>query len=110
LPKAIEKIECRNLSVREQLEIFNKVRSKLKGDALKKLEESLNKNHNLISFTSESNSSEFRFKTLFAPLTSSEVERSFSQYSNIFTLRRNRFKEINIEKYDVIKFNAFLDN
>jgi hypothetical protein len=110
LPKAIEKIQCRNLSVREQLEIFNKVRSELKGDALKKLEESLNKNPNLISFTSESNSSEFRFKTLFAPLTSSKVERSFSQYSNIFTLRRNRFKNINIEKYNIIKFNAFLNN
>jgi hypothetical protein len=49
----MEKIQCRNLSVRQQLEIFNKMRSKLKGDALKKLEESLNKNHNLIFFTSE---------------------------------------------------------
>lgn len=41
---------------------------------------------------------------LFAPSTSSDVERSFSRFKDILTSNRNQFTEENLEKYAVIQF------
>lgn len=63
---------------------------------LREYSEAIEKNeaHNLIPF----------FK--FAPLTSSDVERSFSIYKWTLDVKRNRLKIENIEKLIVIYFNC----
>jgi hypothetical protein len=57
---------------------------------------------------SETNSSEFKRKTKFAPLVSVEVERSFSKYKSLLSEKRINLTENNIEKFIVIQFNDFL--
>lgn len=47
----------------------------------------------------------------FAPVTSCDVERSFSRFKDILTSKRNNFTEDNFEKYAVIQsFNAYQRN
>ena len=41
----------------------------------------------------------------YAPLTSVDVERSFSCLKNVFRDRRHNFKETNLEKYIIVNFN-----
>ncbi len=49
-----------------------------------------------------------KLKTKYAPLTSVDVERSFSVYKRILTDRRQNLTETNIEMYNVINYNQFL--
>ena len=93
----------------EQLEYFNQGKSKLCGSAKDKLEESLRKNPDFIKFTTN-NDLDHQLKTLYAPLTSVDVERSFSLYKNILKDRRQRLTPLNIEMMNVIQFNTFLKN
>lgn len=45
--------------------------------------------------------------TYYAPITSSEVERSFSRYKNILSDNRRTFNIENIEKVLVVQCNTF---
>lgn len=95
--------------MKELLKILEEVKTKLSGFAKEKLDISLSKNSDLYKFTSKNNSMDHQIKTLYAPLISVEVERSFSIYKTILTDRRISLLEPNIEKLLVIKFNSFLN-
>ena len=43
----------------------------------------------------------------YAPLTSVDVERSFSSLKNVFSYRRHNFKETKLEKY-IIAYEEFV--
>ena len=75
--------------------------------ALKNLNKSIGKNPDLITFTNQ-NDFEHQLKTLYTPLVSVDVERSFSKYKQLLTDRRTGFTQENIEKMLVIQFNSFL--
>jgi hypothetical protein len=79
----------------------------LNKNALEKLNKSIGKNPDLITITSQ-NDFEHKLKTLYAPLDSIDVERSFSKYKQLLTDRRTGFTQENIEKMLVIQFNSFL--
>ena len=49
-----------------------------------------------------------KLKIKYAPLTSVDVERSFSVYKRILTDRRQNLTETNIEVYNVINYNQLL--
>jgi hypothetical protein len=53
---------------------------------------------------------EHKIKSLYAPLTSVDVERSFSHYKNLLTDRRHKLTNANIEKLIVIQLNSFLNS
>jgi len=77
--------------------------------ALKKINQSISKNPDFIAFTSNNNC-EHKRKSLYAPLTSVDVERSFSHYKNLLTDRRHKLTNANIEKLIVIQLNSFLNS
>ena len=92
----------------EQLKVLDDVKSKLSGYSLEKLDKSLMKNPDLEKFTSKTNSLQFRVKISHSPLTSCEIERSFSLYKNILADKRYNLLEENIEKFLIMQFNSFV--
>jgi len=108
LHEEIEKLETRKLKLETQLEILNSVKSKLEGEPLQKLEESLIKNPDFIKFTANQEL-EHRLKTLYAPLVSVEVERSFSKFKLLLSDKRHNYTIENIAMLNIIQFNAFLE-
>jgi hypothetical protein len=104
LPKIIKGLEKQGLKKSEQMDLLNEAKSQLKDEVLIKLNNSLAKNTDIHSFI-ENNDFTFRKKTIYAPLISVDVERSFSLYKNILSDRRQCLKTENIEKYNVIEFN-----
>jgi hypothetical protein len=78
-----------------QMDSLNRAKSGLKSIdfALEKLEKSLEKNIDLLDFTS--NLYEFTSLVKYAPLVSVEVETSFSIYKTILTDKRTNLKEEN---------------
>lgn len=107
LPINIKSLESQGMKKSEQMDVLNETKSKLKDEALAKLNRSLEKSPDIISFVGNNDFSH-RKKTLYAPLTSVDVERSFSIYKNILTDRRLNLTTENIEKYNVIEFNKNL--
>jgi hypothetical protein len=105
LPKLIEKLETQGLGVDKELKILEEAKEKLTDFAKEKLIKSLDKNPDLKKFT-ENRNYDHRKNILYAPLTTVDVERSFSLYKNILTDRRHRLTESNIEKLNVIYFNS----
>jgi len=97
-------LEKQGLKKLEQMDLLNEAKSQLKDEALIKLNKSLAKNPDIHTFV-ENNDFTFRKKTIYAPLTSVDVERSFSIYKNILSDRRQSLTTENIEKYNVIEFN-----
>jgi hypothetical protein len=106
--QSITKLETEGLRMSEQLEILNVVKSKLKGEALTKLKQSLLKNPDLKSFTDEKNNYDHKLQSKYAPLISVDVERSFSVYKSILTDRRQNSTETTIEHFNVEKFNQLM--
>jgi len=106
LPSAITKLEERSLKMSDQLEILNDIKTKLDGVSKEKLETSLRKNPDLKAFT-ENIGFEHRLKTLYAPLVSVEVERSFSLYKNILSDKRKNLTAENVERLNIIQYNSF---
>ena len=96
------------LKLEVQLEILNSVKFKLEGESLQKLEESLVKNPDFLKFTTNQEL-EHRLKTLYAPLVSVEVERSFSKFKLLLSDERHNYTIENIAMLNVIQFNAFLE-
>jgi len=107
LPSVIARLEEQGLKKSEQMEILNEAKAKLKDEALIKLKKSLAKNPDIKTFVEKTNFT-FRKKTMYAPLTSVDVERSFSIYKNILSDRRQSLTIENIEKYNVIEYNKYL--
>ena len=108
LPDKIKELESASLTVTQQLGIIENVKRNLFGEYLNKLNNSLSKNPDLLKFTSEDNLIDHRIKTVFAPLVSVDVERSFSTYKTILSDKRYNLLNSNIEKMLVIQFNYFL--
>lgn len=107
LTEAITKLETRGLTVKEQLNVLNDVKSKLSGDDLTKLESVLSKNPDLYFF--KDMAVDEKLKALYAPLTSVDVERSFSIYRYILSDRRHSLTNENVAMLNVIQFNNFID-
>lgn len=113
---ALKELQKQNLSLADSLLVFDQVRATLNecnNENIKnKIESVMERNPDLdtIREYSESieksvaNNQKLYFK--FAPLTSTDVERSFSTYKWILDVKRNSLKLENIEKIIVIYFNC----
>lgn len=116
IENALTKLQKNNLTLSKTLEILDNVRCALNWSSNEivqdKLENVLQRNpdYDVIRTTCENivkgieTDHESFYK--FAPLTSVDVERSFSTYKWILNVQRNRLKEENIEKLMVIYFNS----
>jgi hypothetical protein len=104
LTKAITKLENPLLKMKDQLKIIDDLKNELSGTALNKLKRVLNNNTDLISFTSDEKSFDFKLKTAFAPLVTVNVERSFARFKRIQEIRPN-ITVSNMEKLNIIEYN-----
>lgn len=112
---ALKRLQERDISIIDAFEIFDEVRTVINWSSSlpiqNKMEAVMARNPDLDELRvyaqqilSETASDEtFLYK--FAPLTSVEVERSFSAYKWILDVKRNRLKIDNIEKIMIIYFN-----
>jgi hypothetical protein len=107
LIKSITRLEAAGLSVEEQLAVLENVKMKLKGDIREKLIRSLEKNPDIYFFSTVT--LDEKIKCMYCPLTSVDVERSFSQYKYILSDRRNNLSEGSLLKLNVIQFNRFIE-
>ena len=76
---------------------------------MNKLLSSLAKNPDYNSFRNSNKSFEHQFITMYAPYVSVDVERSFSMYRDILTDKRTNLSDDNIEKYNIVYYNSFLN-
>lgn len=104
ITETIRKLEKRGLEIREQRKLIDDIREDLPDEFKTKLDDCLRKNPDYETIFKQS-SHEFNLKYLYAPLTSVEVERSFSQLKNILTERRNHFLPKNLMQYAFIYYN-----
>lgn len=113
---ALTKLQTFNLTINESLQIIDEVRAVLswtnKEPILEKMENVFDRNpcydivrdiHEQISKGIETGHN-ILYK--FAPLTSVDVERSFSAYKWILSDKRNKLKPENIEKIMIVYFNS----
>jgi len=105
LVEYIKKLEEKSLSTEIQYATIEDVSSKLTTKYKKKLKEILNKNPDFKNFKKVYESKKELLK--FAPLSSVDVERSFSRFKLILSDRRQRLTEENLEKLIFIQFNNF---
>lgn len=101
---SIEKLEKRSLTVREQKDLIDSTREILTVDYQEKLDQSLGRNpdyQGLIDLASSEGGDWCRY----APMTSVDVERAFSQFKNILTDRRICFTSLNLKHYCVRYYN-----
>ena len=103
LTQNIIEIQKQSLPVRDQMKIIKNLQQILSGFSLKKLNECLSKNPDLKLFIDNLTPEEF-----YAPLTTVDVERSFSIYKSLLTDRRMRFSDDNLKKFFFVKFNQFI--
>ena len=102
----IQEIQSQKLTTNEQYTLIQEVKLVIEGTeyAKEKLERSLDKNENLSHF--------FRLAkdpiAVCAPLTTVAVESSFSKYVSLYSDKRNRFSDENIEKFIFVHYNNFL--
>lgn len=105
----ITSIESRTLSAESQFGIIEKVRKLVVGTAYEtKLLQSLVKNPDLESFTSEANAPDVRLRREFCSLVSVEVERPFSKYKAFYRCDRSSLKPENITHLMLVYYNSFL--
>ena len=103
LTENIVKLQAEDYTLVEQFEIINSTLKSLKGTDLKRLRTSLRKNPDYRKLKKNDDRNFF-----YAPMNSSAVERSFSNYLNLLTDRRHSLLEENIEKHLIVQFNHFL--
>ena len=108
LSKYVMKLELENLKVKKQLKIIEKIRDNLYSNYLAKFSKILEGNPDLIQFTSSSNEFEHLKNIKFAPLTSVDVERSFSIYKRILDDDRHNLSKKTLKHLNIIKYNNFL--
>lgn len=93
--------------MQEQIAILDNVKANIKDGFLDKLNASISKNPDLLKFTSEDNSLEFRLLTKFAPLVTVDVERSFSKYNDLLSdEKRTRLTKEHLEMILCIQING----
>jgi hypothetical protein len=100
-------MEKADLPKETQWKNVQSVLNSLSGGLKTKLLKSLKKNPDVERFVDDKDLT-FRCKTKFAPLTSVDVERSFSIYKYLLNDRRQNLTKENIEMYNVIYYNSFL--
>lgn len=113
IQEAIKKLEKQNLSITQSFEIFDHVRAVIqstsKNELINKLEKLMDRNpdFDVIRDICENNT-EVSDANLykFAPLTSVDVERTFSTYKWVLNVKRNRLKIENMEKIMIIYCNS----
>lgn len=108
---AIKKLEAQGITVQEQWNILQEVQSQLPGFAKAKLEASLAKNPDILKIVENFKTVEnleFCIKAKYAPLTSVDVERSFSVCKNTLSTNRESFTFCNLEMINVTRINSFL--
>lgn len=106
IAEIITKLEAKDLTKDEQFGLLEQVKNIVKGTVYEqKFNSSLDKNPDLISFFDTSNSLTDREKRIFCPITSCEVERSFSVYKSILSDRRRNFLPSNLAMTMIIKYN-----
>lgn len=111
-PEIITKLESRNLTLDSQLDLLNRVSVIVKQYEVAecKWNSVLEKNMGLNILREKLDDSiAFSLKLKFLPLTSCDVERSFSQYKAFLRMNRMRFTEENLVKHFLIMFNNFVD-
>jgi hypothetical protein len=108
LTNGFKNSKIKSKTTEEQLNLVLPLTNTLNGDVLLKLQNSLQKNPDLLKFTDESNEFSHRIRTKYAPLVSVDVERFFSKFKNIVTENRLRFTEESIIMYNCINYNSFL--
>lgn len=114
---AILKLEKSDLSIVESFKILDEIRAIISWSSTEsvkqKIENVMSRNPDVdvlrlyserLSREVDSDDDILPYK--FAPLTSVDVERSFSLYKWILSIKRNRLKQENIEKIMVIYFNS----
>lgn len=108
LTQAIIRLQKTGLTVPEQLLILSSVENKLRGAVLLKLKSSLSKNPDVDFF--EKLPVDQKIICNYVPMTSADVERSFSIYRYILSERRHRLTESNLSMLNVIQFNNFISD
>ena len=108
LNEAMIKLEKSGLKLSIQMEILETVKMKLKDTELLKLERSLAKNPDI--YNVQKLSVDKRIMYIHAPLTTVDIERSFSLYRNILSDRRRNLTEEHIAMLNFIEYNTNLDN
>ncbi|XP_049868037.1 uncharacterized protein LOC126378420 [Pectinophora gossypiella] len=113
---ALTNLQKRDRSIVESFQIFDEVRSvvnwSMSSPIQNKLEAVISRNPDIDiirTFSEQIASGSATDDILiwkFAPLTSVEVERTFSTYKWILNVKRNRLKLANMEKIIVIYFNS----
>jgi len=105
LPETIQKLETRNLPITEQRNLVEELRDNLPARFKNKLDRCLSKNpsyHEIFAIRQP----EVSLKYIYAPLTSVEVERSFSQIKHILTEQRGCLSRENFRYLCVSYCNA----
>ncbi|KAL4126569.1 hypothetical protein QTP88_010789 [Uroleucon formosanum] len=128
LPDTITKLETRGVLLSKSVDIVNNIQIKLEecnGEIAKLILDKFNKvisknkgwenikkiNQVLIGETTSNDDLSSSILNLdnylsmkYAPITSVDIERSFSMYKNILTPNRSRFSEDSLSKYMVVNF------
>ena len=109
IPLLIRKLENQRISMEDQLNVLEDLKEIIsdKPTYLKKLNDSLAKNPDLIPFTSVIDPRK-RIEREYCPLVTVDVERSFSRFKDLLTSKRRRLTEDNIKHHMIIGFNSFL--
>ncbi len=68
----------------------------------------MHKNPDLYDITSLDNKFEYKLQTMYAPLVSVDVERTFSKYKSILRDNRKSLTNEHIEMLNIVNFNSFL--
>lgn len=110
---AITRLEKRDLSIIEAFEIFDEVRLAIEwtmnNKFIHKLNQLINRNPDfdvLREICEKINQESDIYIYKYAPLTSVDVERSFSMFKWILTESRNRLTMANLEKIIIIYYNS----
>lgn len=109
IPSIITKLEGANLKRNAQLDLLESVKQLIAGTShFQMLMSSLDKNPDFVKFNSDENSMSDRVKRTYAPLTTCNVERSFSIYRCLFRDNRTNLTTTNLGHMMVAKYNNFL--
>lgn len=100
----IEKLEKRNLTIYEAKRLVDTQREKLLDPFKEKLDQCLKKNPDYEKFFEDEETMADN-NYLYSPITSVDVERSFSQFKHVLTDQRTNLTEENFRKLAIIYYH-----
>lgn len=103
MPKIIKKFQSESLSIEQQFHLIQDAKSNLSDIYLDKLNDYLDNNSGFQNIQKLDVPTRKLF--FFAPLTTTDVERSFSVYNDLLTNKRHRLNEESIQKYMICLYN-----